>query len=105
MSVPKKRLPSKKVRSRRAHHALTITKLTICPKCKKKTLPHKACSFCGYYKGQEVLSVEKRLAKKRTKAEQRRKDKEESRKEAAQTKTTKKSPNKKSEPEAKKVTV
>lgn len=105
MSVPKKKLPSKKVRTRRSHHALTPAKLTTCPKCKKKTLPHKTCAYCGFYKGQDVLNVEKKLAKRRTKAEQRRKDKEEAKKQVAETKATKKSGTAKKDPEAKKVTV
>ena len=106
MSVPKKKLTKRKVRSRRSHHALKKTILATCPKCKQKTRPHVACPECGYYKGVMAIDVEKRQAKRRTKAEQRRKDKEQAKTEAAQSKTektTKKSTSNKKD--AKKVVV
>ena len=87
MSVPKKKLTRRKVRSRRSHHALSKVKLAICPKCKKKVKPHIACSFCGYYKGNMVIDVEKKLAKKRTKREQKKAEKEQE-KESASAKAT-----------------
>ena len=89
MSVQKKKLTKRKVRSRRSHHALKKIILTTCPKCKQKTRPHVACPSCGYYKGVMVIDIEKRQAKKRTKAEQRRKDKEQAKTEAAQAKSEK----------------
>lgn len=88
MSVPKKKLTRRKTRSRRAHHALKEINLAKCPKCKKPIRPHTACSFCGYYKGRMVIDVEKKLAKKRSKREQRKvekeKGKEDNKKQAAE---------------------
>jgi large subunit ribosomal protein L32 len=58
MSVPAKRRPKSEGRRRRAHHALKKKNLSVCPKCKKPVLPHRACGFCGYYKGREVLKMQ-----------------------------------------------
>ncbi len=41
--------------------------LNVCPKCSKPVLPHTACPFCGYYKGEEVIDVLKKLNKKERK--------------------------------------
>jgi large subunit ribosomal protein L32 len=51
---------------RRSHLALKPKKLTVCPQCNKKVLPHVVCKHCGYYKGREVINV---LAKKLKKTE------------------------------------
>lgn len=32
--------------------------LTTCPKCGATLRPHRACTKCGYYKGEEVIKVE-----------------------------------------------
>jgi large subunit ribosomal protein L32 len=69
MGVPKrKRTPSAKKRSA-SHLALKPRLNSICPKCKKPIRPHHACTFCGYYKGKEVIKIrvskeEKALIKK-----------------------------------------
>jgi len=41
--------------------------LAVCPKCSKPILPHHACKACGYYKGEEVIDVLKKLTKKERK--------------------------------------
>lgn len=51
---------------RRSHLALKKQALTACGQCKKMIKPHRVCSYCGYYKGREVINV---LAKKMKKAE------------------------------------
>ena len=53
--------------------------LVVCPKCAKPVLPHIACRACGYYKGEEVIDVLKKLTKK----ERKQKEKERAAKEAA----------------------
>ncbi len=49
------------------HIFLETPKLTTCPKCGKPVLPHTACANCGYYKGEEVIDVLKKLTKKERK--------------------------------------
>ena len=49
------------------HLFLTAPVLSICPKCKKEVLPHIICWNCGYYKGEEVVDVLKKLTKKEKK--------------------------------------
>ena len=57
MSVPKKRRTSGSAGKRRSHHALKTATINTCPQCKKAVRPHQACSFCGYYKGKEVIKT------------------------------------------------
>jgi len=57
MSVPKKRRTSGSAGKRRSHHALKSATINICSQCKKAVKPHHACSFCGYYKGKEVVKT------------------------------------------------
>lgn len=47
-----------KSRKRVKQYRLRLTKKTLgkCPKCGKAILPHHACSFCGYYKNQEIVA-------------------------------------------------
>ena len=64
------------------HLYLKETVLRFCPKCGKSVLPHTVCQACGYYKGQEVIDVMKKLTKK----ERKQKEKEMKAKEAAEKK-------------------
>jgi len=56
MAVPKRKKSHARVRTRRAHHALTVPNLRACPRCGKPSLPHRVCSQCGYYN--EKISIE-----------------------------------------------
>jgi len=60
------------------HLYLEKPDLRFCPKCGKAVLPHTVCQSCGYYKGQEVIDVMKKLTKK----EKKQKEKEMKAKEA-----------------------
>jgi len=40
-------------------------KLNQCPKCGKALLPHRACGFCGFYNGREVLKVKSKIKKEK----------------------------------------
>lgn len=54
MPVPRQRLSSRRGRMRASHHALgTITTVT-CTQCQKAILPHRACPWCGFYKGRNL---------------------------------------------------
>jgi len=57
MSVPAKRRASSESARRRSHLALKKVVLNKCPQCGKAVKPHKACLFCGTYKGKEVIKI------------------------------------------------
>ncbi|MEA3398824.1 MAG: 50S ribosomal protein L32 [Patescibacteria group bacterium] len=65
MSVPKKKRTSSSVRNRRSHHGLKSITLNKCPQCGKAVEPHKACGFCGYYKGKETIKIKAKKDKKK----------------------------------------
>ncbi|MBU4331794.1 50S ribosomal protein L32 [Patescibacteria group bacterium] len=65
MSVPKKRRTKSSVGQRRSHHALKPKTLNKCPKCGKALLPHRACGFCGFYNGREVLKIKSKIKKEK----------------------------------------
>ncbi len=52
------------------HIFLETPKLTLCTKCGKPVLPHSVCQSCGFYKGEEVIDVMKKLTKKEKKKKQ-----------------------------------
>lgn len=43
---------------RRTHLKKEVGALTKCPKCGATLRPHRACTKCGYYKGEEVIKVQ-----------------------------------------------
>lgn len=67
MSVPKKRRTKSSVKRRQSHHALKKQSLASCPQCGKAIKPHLACTFCGYYKGKEVVKMSNKKTSKSTK--------------------------------------
>ncbi len=68
MSVPKQRQTSGRSRRRRSQHGLDKITTSDCPQCKKPIMSHRACEFCGYYKGKQVLDIKTKLnAKKENK--------------------------------------
>ena len=52
------------------HLYLEAPVLSRCPKCGKPALSHTVCSSCGYYKGNEVIDVLKKLTKKERKSKE-----------------------------------
>ena len=44
-------------KSRRAHHALEMPRLSACPKCGTAHLRHHMCGNCGNYRGRQVIEV------------------------------------------------
>lgn len=63
MGLPSKQRTSRSRDERRSHHALKPQGTTMCEKCNKAILPHRACPHCGTYKGKQVVNKEKRVAR------------------------------------------
>lgn len=63
MAEPKKRLTQTRSGNRRSHLALKPMKLSTCPKCNEAVKPHNVCEFCGTYKGEQVIAVDKKSKK------------------------------------------
>ncbi|MGA2989966.1 MAG: 50S ribosomal protein L32 [Candidatus Korobacteraceae bacterium] len=59
MANPKRRHSTRRSSTRRAHDHLHGHSLSECPNCHEFKMPHRVCAKCGYYKGREVLEVEK----------------------------------------------
>ncbi len=57
--LPKRKISKGRRDRRRAHDALTPRAMVTCSNCNHMKLPHHVCQNCGYYKGREVISVEK----------------------------------------------
>jgi len=57
MANPKKQKTHSATGKGRAHLALKKIVLTKCLKCGKMRKPHTVCTFCGTYKGREVLKT------------------------------------------------
>ena len=64
MGLPGHRRTSGDKRRRLTHIALTEQTMGKCPKCQKPILPHRACAFCGTYRGRQVIKIDKKLSKK-----------------------------------------
>ena len=54
MPVPRQRLSSRRGRMRASHHALHAVTTITCAQCQKAILPHRACPWCGFYKGRNL---------------------------------------------------
>ena len=57
MAVPFRRTSKTKKRMRRTHLKKEVGAITTCPKCGASVRPHRACTKCGYYKGNEVIKT------------------------------------------------
>jgi len=67
MAVPKQHRSKSRQGQRRMHIFIKSPKLAVCLKCGKPVLGHTVCQNCGYYKGEEVINVMKKLTKKEKK--------------------------------------
>ena len=56
-AVPKSRISKGRRNRRRAHDALKLKTLIVCPNCQEKKLQHRVCMACGHYRGVLVLTV------------------------------------------------
>ena len=57
--LPKRKSSSGRRDRRRAHDALKARNLVVCSNCGEMRLPHTVCPNCGFYKGREIVSVER----------------------------------------------
>lgn len=71
MGVPKQRHTKSRRNMRRSHHALMLSTLAPCAKCRRLAIPHRMCPHCGYYKGREVVDVLAKLSRRERKQHER----------------------------------
>jgi len=57
MAVPKRKTSRSRRDKRRAQHAITISRVQVCPNCKQPKLPHRVCPNCKVYKGRDVEPI------------------------------------------------
>jgi len=89
MGLPSKRRTKSSKLRRASHFAIKKTVANACLKCAKPVLPHRACDFCGTYRGRQVVETKTKALSVKQKAQARR---EATRtKTKAKAKTTKKS--------------
>jgi len=67
MALPPRRHSKARGRKRRTHQKLEVPNLIPCPKCKQLKLSHRVCPFCGFYRGKEVIKIEKKKKKEKKK--------------------------------------
>lgn len=58
-AVPFRRTSKTKKRMRRTHLKKEVSAMTVCSKCGANLKPHRACTVCGNYKGEEKIAVKK----------------------------------------------
>lgn len=57
MAVPFRRTSKTKKRMRRTHLKKSVGALTTCSNCGATLRPHRACTKCGNYNGETVITV------------------------------------------------
>ncbi|MCX6591132.1 MAG: 50S ribosomal protein L32 [Acidobacteria bacterium] len=57
MPNPKRRHSKRRTSTRRAHDFLKSYNISECSNCNEPKVPHRACPYCGHYKGREVIEV------------------------------------------------
>lgn len=67
MAVPKQRHTKSRRNKRRMHLFIREPSLGHCTKCAAFVRSHTLCLNCGYYKGEEIIDVMKKLTKKERK--------------------------------------
>ncbi|MCD6584065.1 MAG: 50S ribosomal protein L32 [Candidatus Omnitrophica bacterium] len=59
MAHPKRRHSHSRTRKKRTHQKLSIPTLVPCKECGRLKPAHMVCPFCGYYRGKEIVVIEK----------------------------------------------
>ena len=57
MAQPKKKTSKSRRNMRRSHDHVATPNVVYC-ECGEPTVPHRACSSCGSYKGRQVINSE-----------------------------------------------
>lgn len=65
MPVQRQRSTKHRRDAKRKNLKVKAVKTVTCPKCGKPKLQHRACSYCGFYKGKEAVNTLKKVAKKK----------------------------------------
>lgn len=55
--VPKRKTSKQRKRKRNSHSALQMQTYVMCKNCGENIDQHRACKYCGFYKGKQVLQV------------------------------------------------
>jgi large subunit ribosomal protein L32 len=62
-ALPFRRISKTAKRQRRTHLKKSAPTVGTCPNCGAALAPHRACTKCGYYKGKEVIKINKEETK------------------------------------------
>ena len=57
MAQPKNKISKSRGRKKRTHKKISLVSLGKCSHCGRMVKPHAACSFCGYYRGRQILEI------------------------------------------------
>ena len=65
MAVPKRKTSHARKMKRRSNvwKLATPTNIVKCPQCGEPILAYRVCNNCGFYKGQEIVSMTENTAK------------------------------------------
>jgi len=72
MPHPKQKRTRSSAKKRASHFALKTKNLSSCSKCGKPVLPHRACKFCGTYRGKQILTIKSKKKTEKQKSQERR---------------------------------
>ena len=70
MALPARHHSRSRINKRRSHTAIKPLVFIKCPHCGERTLAHRVCPKCGFYKEKEIIDVLKGLSKKEKKIKQ-----------------------------------
>ena len=73
MPNPKRRHSKQRGRLRRTFYKVKTKNLGKCPQCGKAKLPHRICTFCGYYKGKPQVEIKTKEEKKKEREKKKKK--------------------------------
>lgn len=65
MALPKRQHSVQRSRKRRTHWKVKVAGMGPCSNCKKQTLSHRVCPYCGYYKGKPLVEIKPKEKKKK----------------------------------------
>ena len=73
MALPTQKRSKSRKKVKQYRYRLKKLSLSVCPKCKKPTLPHHVCPFCGTYVNREIVAM--KLGKTKKSKEKEKKEK------------------------------